>query len=672
MSEKLLMAAPVERWLNRAILRVAAYLTGVGGDGVLEHYAFLRAYIDAARQQMPPTPTLADLDAAWGAAVEGLKLPPASPLARLRRSGLSHEHLLALMLAGLVELDARFSTVYAALHPFPDELRLTVGLLDDLLRFQSPVSGWEIVRELDQRGLVALHHPERPRAARAVSVPAAVWDACLGGPAAWEAGFMALRPAADFAALPALRGPLPADIVDRLSRIPELAQSGLFNGVIVRGMRGSGRLRALGGVARALDRDVLHLRCEDVDQLAPLCRLAGPLALLLNALPVIELELAPGQAAALPALAGYEGVAGIILNREGSVRGPLVERCVTLDLPAPGHEARRHSWSQALDASANGTGAVIDAVSRSYHLTLGGVEQAGRLARAYAALDGRAHVEIADVQEACRALNQRSLENLATLIPLAHDWGALVISEGTQIELHNLILRCRHREAVLEHLGRGFKGTTRGVRALFSGPSGTGKTLAARLIAAQLGLDLYRVELSAVVSKYIGETERNLSQLFARAEEQDIVLLLDEGDSLLTSRTDVRNSTDRYANMETNYLLQRLEQYEGIILITTNAADRIDGAFQRRMDVFVEFNLPDVNQRQQLWRLHLPARHAVSDAFMRKVALRCQLTGGQIRNAALHATVLALEASAPVSETLLAESIRREYTKIGAVAPLPN
>src|SRR5690606_25825242 len=134
---------------------------------------------------------------------------------------------------------------------------------------------------------------------------------------------------------------------------------------------------------------------------------------------------------------------------------------------------------------------------------------------------------------------------------------------------------------------------------------------------------------------------------------------------------DVRNSTDRYANMETNYLLQRLEQYEGIILITTNAADRIDSAFQRRMDVFVEFSLPDAGQRQQLWRLHLPEQHTISDSFLRTVALRCQLTGGQIRNAALHATVLALEANEPVGEFFLADGIQREYTKIGAVTPLP-
>src|SRR5207302_3530655 len=142
--------------------------------------------------------------------------------------------------------------------------------------------------------------------------------------------------------------------------------------------------------------------------------------------------------------------------------------------------------------------------------------------------------------------------------------------------------------------------------ALFSGPSGTGKTLAARLLAAALQMDLYRLDLSAVVNKYIGETEKNLNQLFARAEELDVILLLDEGDALLTQRTSVQTSNDRYANLETNFLLQRLESFEGILIVTTNAGQRIDTAFQRRMDVVIPFQAPDVAERWSIWRLHLP------------------------------------------------------------------
>jgi hypothetical protein len=389
-----------------------------------------------------------------------------------------------------------------------------------------------------------------------------------------------------------------------------------------------------------------------------------------GALPVVDLELSPGEAIDLPPLAAYDGLFGVILNREGSLTGPQASGCVTLEVPAPSQPARQRQWAQVLNAELNGNQAVVDTVSQNYHLTLGAVEQSGSLAQAYAALNDHAHVEVGDVQEACRSLNQKTLEHLATRIFTDCSWDQLIVSASTQAELQNLIRRCRYREMVLSQLGEGFGGMSRGVRALFGGCSGTGKTLAARIIAAELGLELYRIELSSVVSKYIGETERNLSRLFARAEEQDIVLLLDEGDSLLTARTDVRSSNDRYANMETNYLLQRLEQYEGIILITTNAPNRIDSAFQRRIDVSVEFGLPDAVQRQRLWALHLPDHHTVSDSFIRQASLRCQLTGGQIRNAVLHATVVAVEAQTPICNTFLQEGITREYTKMGAASPL--
>jgi SpoVK/Ycf46/Vps4 family AAA+-type ATPase len=208
------------------------------------------------------------------------------------------------------------------------------------------------------------------------------------------------------------------------------------------------------------------------------------------------------------------------------------------------------------------------------------------------------------------------------------------------------------------------------VRALFSGSSGTGKTLAVKILAAVLGMDLYRVDLSAVVNKYIGETEKNLHRVLSRAEELDVLLLLDEGDSLLGARTDVKSSNDRYANLETNYLLQRLEGYQGIVVVTTNASQLIDQAFQRRIDVVVTFVPPGALERWSIWRLHLPAHHAVSDAFLEEVVRRCSMTGGQIRNAALGATLLAVADGQPVQATHLREAIETEYRKIGALCPL--
>jgi len=209
-----------------------------------------------------------------------------------------------------------------------------------------------------------------------------------------------------------------------------------------------------------------------------------------------------------------------------------------------------------------------------------------------------------------------------------------------------------------------------GVRALFSGPSGTGKTLAARLLAATLQKDLYRLDLSTVVNKYIGETEKNLSRVFARAEELDVILLLDEGDSLLTRRTDVQNANDRYANLETNYLLQRLESFEGILIVTTNAGDRIDRAFQRRMDIVIRFPAPTAQERWNIWQLHLPPAHRVHENLLSEVSERCQLTGGQIRNAILHASLLAIDDGGVLRSAHLETAVHREYFKSGAVCPL--
>jgi len=455
-------------------------------------------------------------------------------------------------------------------------------------------------------------------------------------------------------------------VIQRLQRVPTLLERGLIGGLIVRGMQGSGRTRALGAVAQACGKSLLVLVRPQLPSLSELCRLAGPLATLLNAMPVIDLELSPGENVDIPPLAEYQGPLGVVLGQEGGVQGRLTETCVTLRIPPIFMPTRRIHWERAL-----GDQPLLEEISRRFHLTVGGIERAGRLAQAYAAFDNRNTVCVADVQGALRSLNRQSLGALATHIDVGgYDWDVLVAPPSTRTELENLAMRCRQRESVLPHLGASFRGHNRGVRALFGGPSGTGKTLAARVLVAELGLDLYRIDLASVVNKYIGETERNLSKLFARAEEMDVVLLLDEGDALLTGRTEVRSSNDRYANLETNYLLQRLEFYEGILLVTSNAVSRIDEAFQRRMDVYVEFTPPNATQRYAIWRLHLPPEHELDDELLRLVAARCNLSGGQIRNAALHCTVLATEHERRVNPAFLLEAVAREYQKMGASSPL--
>jgi SpoVK/Ycf46/Vps4 family AAA+-type ATPase len=301
----------------------------------------------------------------------------------------------------------------------------------------------------------------------------------------------------------------------------------------------------------------------------------------------------------------------------------------------------------------------------------GTISTIARRAAADCALAGRDVPAACDVLRALRGREVGELERLARRVPAGGEWSDLAVADQTARELELLESRCRHREQLLERVADALAaGLTSGVRALLTGPSGTGKTLAARLLASSLGKDLYALDLSTVVDKYLGETEKNLDAVLTRAEELDVVLLLDEGDALLTRRTDVQTSNDRYANLETNFLLQRLETYEGILLVTTNAGERIDPAFKRRMDVVVEFRAPDAVERWQIWSLHLPADHEVDERLLSEVAARCHLKGGQIRNAALHASLLALRAQRPVGDELLELAVRREYDKAKLVCPL--
>jgi hypothetical protein len=555
-----------------------------------------------------------------------------------------------------------------------------VGLLNWLLGEPGAAAGdaWPACRELLDRGLLLADNRSDPRAEWVLRVPPAIWDALRGRPVD--------RPLPGLERQRAETFPLPADLIlpdellDHAQRLPELLAGGQVAAVVLRGMQGTGRRSILGATARALGMDVLLWQGAPgpatngatpagglpADEAS---KLLGPLATLTRAMPVLRIDPGPGETVELPALACYRGPVGITLGRAGGIRGPLVERGLSLHVPPPDRDARRRFWAASEVPLARGH---ADEIVDRFLLTGGHIRRAAGLAATYAALGGRRALITDDVQQAARSLNRQALETLATHLPAAEGWRELVVGASTGRELDALATRCRRREQLRGEAGPAF-GTSlnRGVRALFSGPSGTGKTLAARALAGELGMDLYRVDLAAVVNKYIGETERNLNQVLSRAEELDVLLLLDEGDALMTRRTEVRNANDRYANLETNYLLQRLETYEGIAIITTNAGQRIDTAFLRRLDVIVDFTPPDAQERWLIWDAHLPTGHRVDPGLLDEIAFRCVLTGGQIRNAALHATLLAGAGDA-LRDEHLAAALQREYRKAGAAYPLAN
>jgi SpoVK/Ycf46/Vps4 family AAA+-type ATPase len=213
-------------------------------------------------------------------------------------------------------------------------------------------------------------------------------------------------------------------------------------------------------------------------------------------------------------------------------------------------------------------------------------------------------------------------------------------------------------------------GSRTGVNALFSGPPGTGKTMAAEVLASDLGLDLYKIDLSSVVSKYIGETEKNLERIFTAAENANVILFFDEADALFGKRSEVRDSHDRYANVEISYLLQRMEEYDGLAILASNLRQNMDEAFVRRLHFIVEFPFPDEEDRRRIWDVHFPAElPREADVDTASLARSYKLTGGSIRSIVLDAAFLAAAEGRAVSAQHLVRAARREYQKMGKVPP---
>jgi len=663
-----------------AVARVLAYVDRRAVDTPQERRpsdasrdAFLAGYREELAQLGP------EADASWWEQLvtdwEGGEAGHLPLRAIAEATGLDFRARVTLLALSLAEIDSRFGTLFTELQAPLGHRRPTLETLGHLLAEDGRTDGlhaWDISQHLIRGGLVEVVDPDAPRSEWQLRIPAVLWDLIQGRDAARPQPWCTIHPPDEFARIDDL--PLPATLRVELLQLPGLLVTGQISGLVLRGAQGSDRLGVVGAVAAAMGMGVaevdLPLTATDPD--APTLQrhlpAIGPLSVMARCLPVITLDLGPGETADLPAFVGHERGLAVLLGHEGGVRGEFAERAMTLTVPMPTRSEREQVWRSALAGSEVDD---LDGLVRRYHLPTGYIRQAAPLAVAHAALQGRSTVATDDVAAAIRSLNRQQLDTLAARIEARGDWADIVVNDSTAAKLRELELRCHHREQLLEHLGPAFGATTnRGVRALFSGASGTGKTLAANILASALGVDLYRVDLSAVVNKYIGETEKNLNRVLSRAEELDVVLLLDEGDSLLGNRTDVKSANDRYANLETNYLLQRLEHYQGVVVVTTNANQLIDRAFQRRIDIIVNFVPPGPVERASIWSLHLPSDHGVSAEFLADVAQRCVLTGGQIRNAALAATLLGVDADQPIGDELLFLAIESEYRKAGALCPL--
>jgi ATPase family associated with various cellular activities (AAA) len=587
------------------------------------------------------------------------------PLRELREKfGLEYSSVVLLITIGLAEEDARFAAVFEALNEFSDEKRLTFGTLNEWRRDENAaVSAHLAIRRLEDLGLIKFGGTENPRSEWTVQVSAILWDVLRGEKCFGADDFVEYIESSEL--LPLKKLILPDALREQLKLLPHLLERGDAQTIVVRGANRNSRRTILGALARSLNLNLLEVKKPEVKDDAR-WKTVNTLAVLLKAMPVFRLEVAPGETVEFPAISNAVKAFGITLAKHGAVGGAVVEKSVTLTVNLPDQKERQKHWRDCL------TDAETDEIAERFRLSGGNIRRAAKLAKSYSMLANREKVTLADVQSATRALNRQALDTLAIYLePLDADWDFLAVRDETQNDLRELEARCRIRENLRNHVGRGLRGQLQaGVRALFNGTSGTGKTYAARLLAAALQKDIYRLDISTVVNKYIGETEKNLAKILAFVEELDVILLLDEGDSLLTQRTNVGSANDRYANLETNYLLQRLESFEGILIVTTNAGDRIDSAFQRRMDTVVEFVRPESAERRQIWRLHLPEKNAIADGFLEETIQRCDLTGGQIRNIALHAASLALGEEKDLNAAHLEAAVRREYRKTGAICPL--
>lgn len=593
------------------------------------------------------------------AMLEALLRAPASgdqALVGLRQPlGLSACELLCCALAIAVEEEVLVGRVVAHLQQPLGGSRPTLGLLASGLGDLNPdpcllhrlVGGSALAS-----GLMVLGNEAAPMPEQTLRVPPALVLAMRGQTGAME-GVLPAEGVVEAV-------PLPASL-----RAAAAAQGRALRGervlVLRTGCAAEGRAVAA-VLAAANGFEAVFLRGELPVGLGPWLQLRG-------ALPVFELALAPGERRPLPAIAGYRGPRLVLCGPDGSVDSEQRPALNWL-LPVPPAAEREALWRQALGSGA-AAAALARQLARDHRHGSGRIAQLGLLSRHQAQRLGRQELTALDVLEAARGGEGLGLDALAQLVAAPVPDEALVLSEAVRADLELLLLRCRGRDQLVEGLGQAAQARFHpGVKALLVGASGTGKTLAAGWLAGRLGLPLYRVDLASITSKYIGETEKNLSDLLARAEQAEVMLLFDEADALFGKRTEVREANDRFANAQTNYLLQRIETYDGIVVLTSNSRERFDAAFSRRLDAIVEFVLPGPRERHGLWRAHLGEGHGLSEQELNRLAGVVDLAGGAIRNVVLAAAVLARDAGRPISMAEVRRGLETEYRKLGLPLPL--
>jgi hypothetical protein len=589
------------------------------------------------------------------------------------------------------EMDLRYEKLYAYLQDDVTRKRPSVDLVLNLIsrKYEQKL---EMRRRFANRSPLIDHHlvelfvdPSQPEPwllRKYCKVDARIVDFLLGVDVLDER-----LQSSSFLKLPQVRLDeilLPDPIKERLSTMAKKAKGGSSRTTLyLQGPRGTGR----GAVAEALCEENGNALLEaDIKRFLedpnPGFKMGVQLAireallqqamiywhgfdLLLNADRACELNVLLREIAAGPNLSFLAGNT-VWEPGEGQLSSVAFYR---LEIPALGYADRLLLWDRLLKSEQRGEGVDLTALSSRFRLNTGHMAAAAVTAQNLAlwrcSHDSR--VVMSDLHAACRLHSNRNLGALARKIDSKYSLDDIVLPPDQLAQLQEILSQAKFRDVVLSDWGFGRKlSLGKGLNALFSGPPGTGKTMAAEVIANELGLDLYQIDLAQVVSKYIGETEKNLNQIFCEAHGSNAILLFDEADALFGKRSEVKDAHDRYANIEVAYLLQKMEAYEGIAILATNLRNNVDEAFLRRMHVIVDFPFPDEEYRRRLWQIAFPHEAPVdNDVNFSALARDVRLAGGNIKNIALAAAFYAAGDGNVIGMSHLIQAAQREHQKLG-------
>jgi ATP-dependent 26S proteasome regulatory subunit len=371
----------------------------------------------------------------------------------------------------------------------------------------------------------------------------------------------------------------------------------------------------------------------------------------------------------IKALEGFPGIAFIAYNEPLDLDIRLQRAHYKIELPLQSYQMRSRVWQSYLNGRFQDD--QISELATKFRFTAGQIRDAAKAAQNLAVLDGRDKnsITIKDLYEGSRNQSNRKISTLARRIEARYTWEDIILPEDKIRQLKEVRNHIKHRGLVYHDWGfDGKLSLGKGLNVLFLGPSGTGKTMAAEVMSTELGLDLYKIDLSSIVSKYIGETEKNLSKIFMEAEQSNAILFFDEADALFGKRSEVKDSHDRYANVEISYLLQKMEEHEGVVIMASNLSGNIDDAFLRRMHFTIEFPFPDEVYRLRIWKSMVPKGAPLAeDIDYEFLSRKLKISGGNIKNIIVNAAFLAADDSKIIRMKHVMAATKREYQKMKMV-----